>query len=417
MDLDVRHPRALLAHHVDGAGSGVEHRQDGAAGVAEGGVAGLAHAVVVEHRPGHGRVPVGEAEVAEPAGGRALQPAQVLHLQLDDRRLVRLGRGAPRLEGGVLGRRHVAVEEQLLARVPVEQPVPVEVGPARRVHEVGRLGHGLRAELGDEAGEARHRAQARREPVERPVVPAEVEVGVGPRAPEAREHARVRVDGTARVSAVQGPRHRAVEHVLVPRRQQHRRPQPQHLAPADGLPRLHVDGERLVVRAPQHDARVVAEEVDHGARLAHRGLAHAPAVAPLQREVLPEEEARIVGGVVQLRAGHVGVHAQQVEVGVEREVDVAPHLGRGRLRQLHARRPLVRSHDEERLAVHLQLPPPPAHLAERGAHRARGRWARRRPRRRPRGRSGAGRRDGGATTAAGGRRRSSIAGGSRPRRG
>src|SRR5918994_1543345 len=83
-----------------------------------------------------------------------------------------------------------AVEPPLLARVAREQPVPVEIGPALRFHERGRLGDGLGAELGDEARKSRNGAERRREAVELAVVPAEVEVRVGTGAPEAGQDAR-----------------------------------------------------------------------------------------------------------------------------------------------------------------------------------------------------------------------------------
>ena len=89
---------------------------------------------------------------------------------------------------------------------------------------------------------------------------------------------------------------------------------------------LQVDRERLVVRAPEDDARVVAEQVDHLPRLAHGFLAGAARVAPLQREVLPEEQAGLVGRVVQLGPGDVRVDAEQVEVRLDREVDVPDEL-------------------------------------------------------------------------------------------
>ena len=132
------------------------------------------------------------------------------------------------------------------------------------------------------------------------MVPPEVEVCVGAGAPEAGEHARVGVDGATRVGAVQRARDRAVEHVLVPGRQQHRATQPHLGARRQGLAGCDVDRERLVVGAPQHDARVMSEHVDHRARLTHCGLADAARVAPLEREVLPEKETGVVGRLVQL---------------------------------------------------------------------------------------------------------------------
>ena len=105
------------------------------------------------------------------------------------------------------------------------------------------------------------------------------------------------------------------------------------------------------MRAPERDARVVAEQVDHLARLAHRLLAGAARVAPLQREVLPEQEAGRVGRVVELGPGHVRVDAEQVEVGVDRELHVAGQL-RGRSpRRAPCGSALVRAHREDALAV------------------------------------------------------------------
>ena len=175
------------------------------------------------------------------------------------------------------------------------------------MHEVRGVRYGLRAELGDEPGEARHRAQRRREAVHPAVVPTEVEVRVGAATADAREHARVRVDGPRRVGLVQRARDGAVEHVLVPRRQEHRRAGTGDRPRLDRLTGLEVDRERLVVRAPDRDARVVAEEVDHLARLADGLLARPARVSPLEREVLPEQQAGGVGRVVELGPGDVRV--------------------------------------------------------------------------------------------------------------
>src|SRR5262249_52107880 len=149
---------------------------------------------------------------------RVLEPPEILDLQLDERRLVGLRRGAPAVEGLVLGGRNVTVEVPLLTRVVREQVVPVEGGPPLRLHEGGGAGDGLGAELGYEPGEQGDGAQRGGKAVEGTVVPAEVEVRVGAGAAEAREHTRVRVDGAARIGAVQRAGDRAVEHVLVPSR-------------------------------------------------------------------------------------------------------------------------------------------------------------------------------------------------------
>ena len=80
---------------------------------------------------------------------------------------------------------------------------------------------------------------------------------------------------------------------------------------------------------------------DYGlARLAGGLLAQAACVAPLQREVLPQQQAVAVGRGVQLGPGHVGVHAQQVEPGLLGEDDVALELvGRRLGRAACGRRP------------------------------------------------------------------------------
>ena len=99
---------------------------------------------MVEHGPRDRRVAVGEAEVAEPAGGVVLEPAEVLDLQLDQRGLVVLGRVPPGAERLEQRGRDVLVEVALLERVVLEEVVPVEIGPALGVHEPGGLGDGLR---------------------------------------------------------------------------------------------------------------------------------------------------------------------------------------------------------------------------------------------------------------------------------
>ena len=112
---------------------------------------------------------------------------------------------------------------------------------------------------------------------------------------------------------------------------------------------------------------MVAEQVDHLARLADRLLARAARVAPLQREVLPQQQPGGVGGVVELGAGDVGVDAQEVEVRVLGELDVAGELGRGRVGERHAGRAVVRAHQEDPLAVDVPLPVVDRHVPKRGA--------------------------------------------------
>ena len=87
-------------------------------------------------------------------------------------------------------------------------------------------------------------------------------------------------------------------------------------------------GDRLVVGAPLHDRRVVAERVDGLAGLAHGLPADLAGVAPLQREVLQQQHAELVGGAVQLVVGDVRLHAQHVEPGLDGQLDVAADLGR-----------------------------------------------------------------------------------------
>ena len=128
-----------------------------------------------------------------------------------------------------------------------------------------------------------------------------------------------------------------------------------------------LDGHRLVVAAPDGDRRVVAEQLDGGVGLAHGLLADATGVAPLQGEVLPEQEAPLVGRVVELGSGDVGVDAEEVEPGVEGQIDVAGQLCRGGLGQRHAGRPLVRALEEEALAVDRRDPAPHPDLAQAGA--------------------------------------------------
>ena len=138
-------------------------------------------------------------------------------------------------------------------------------------------------------------------------------------------------DRAGLVGLLERPLDPAVEDRLVPRRQ---------LLAGDVL-----DG-RLAHRSPSIEVRrptgslwahhtaidgMVAEQVDRLAGLAHGLLADRAGVAPLQREVLPHQHAELVGGVVQLGAGDVAVHAQQVEAGLAGQLDVAAHLGRRRV--------------------------------------------------------------------------------------
>ena len=131
---------------------------------------------------------------------------------------------------------------------------------------------------------------------------------------------------------------------------------------------LDVDGDRHVVPAPERDRRVVTEQVDRLARLADRLLAHTAGVSPLQRHLLPQEEPRLVGGVVELGPRDMCVHAEQVETRVDREVHVTRDLVRSRLADRHARRPVVRALEEEPLAVHRHDPVAHRHGPEPHPH-------------------------------------------------
>ena len=112
----------------------------------------------------------------------------------------------------------------------------------------------------------------------------------------------------------------------------------------------------------------MAELVDGLACLAHRLLANRAGVSPLQREVLPQQHAELVGRVVQLGPRDVPVNAQQIETGVAGQLHVARELGRRRVAQRHAGGSQVRTLDEHRLAVDREDPVLQHYLAEPGAY-------------------------------------------------
>ena len=95
--------------------------------------------------------------------------------------------------------------------------------------------------------------------------------------------------------------------------------------------------------------------------------ADAAGVGAVQRHVLPHEQARLVGRVVQLRPGDVRVDAHQVEAGLHGEVDVAPQLGGRGLAERHAGRAEVGALEEQPLAVHRRHPAPHADRPQAGA--------------------------------------------------
>ncbi len=65
-----------------------------------------------------------------------------------------------------------------------------------------------------------------------------------------------------------------------------------------------------------------AEELDHCARLTRGLAAHAARVAALHREVLPQQQAGVVGRLVERGRSDVGVYAEEVEMRVDRTLHV-----------------------------------------------------------------------------------------------
>ncbi len=121
------------------------------------------------------------------------------------------------------------------------------------------------------------------------------------------------------------------------------------------------------MRAPQEHARPVSQEVDHRACLASGLLPHAPRVAALHREVLPEEQARLVSGVIQGVGRNVRMDAQEIEVRFDRAVDVPAHDGVVDVAGERARRSVARAFEEQPFTVHEELPVATPHLAKRRA--------------------------------------------------
>ena len=222
-----------------------------------------------------------------------------------------------------------------LHAVVLGEVVPVEVAATARAASTPRSsGTDCAPNAETKRPEPGHGADRGRDAGERAVAPTEPEVRVVARARAAHDRAGA-------VGACDRTRGRTVEHLLAPRR--HRRVRERACR--------RVVAERCVVRAPHHDRRVVAEQLDHRARLA-RGLpAHAARVPALHREVLPEQEPGLVGRVVERRRRDVGVHAEEVEVRVDRAVDVgAEELVVG-LAEQRARRRVARALQEHALAV------------------------------------------------------------------
>ena len=138
------------------------------------------------------------------------------------------------------------------------------------------------------------------------MVPTEEDVGVGAARADVGQHAGVGDDGPGRVGLLEGAFDRTVQHRLVEAGQLLGREVSQGIDVV-ARARLDVEGHRLVVAAPHADARMVAQQADRLAGLAHRLLAHAAGVAPLQRQVLPEQQSVAVGRVVQLGPRHMTV--------------------------------------------------------------------------------------------------------------
>ena len=72
---------------------------------------------------------------------------------------------------------------------------------------------------------------------------------------------------------------------------------------------------------------MVTDGVDGLAGLVDGAMTNAAAVAPLQREVLEQQHAELVGGVVQGVGRDVRLDAQAVETRLDGELDVASDVG------------------------------------------------------------------------------------------
>ena len=115
---------------------------------------------------------------------------------------------------------------------------------------------------------------------------------------------------------------------------------------------------------------MVPELVDRRPGLGDRLRPHRAGVSPLQREVLEQQHAELVGGVVRRLRGDVAVHAQRVEPGLDRQLDVAAGVVIADLGERDARRQQVGALDEQPLAVDRAGPVVPRHVAQPGPARA-----------------------------------------------
>ena len=151
-------------------------------------VAALLAPLVIEDRPRHRRVAVGEAEVAEPAGWRVLETAQVLDLELNERCLVRLSSTVRHTSNVGEGANSTTQSKISLFEHLVDAGAGSQLSSGRRFrpHERHGVRDGLEAEArSTKRAKTRYSTKRRRRAVELRRVPAEVEVRVGAGATEA----------------------------------------------------------------------------------------------------------------------------------------------------------------------------------------------------------------------------------------
>ena len=199
------------------------------------------------------------------------------------------------------------------------------------------------------------------------MVPTEREVAVGPvELGEVGEHPRVGDHLPGAVGALEGAFHPPVEHGPIPARQLRARDGAGPVRPA---PRAigGIDGVGVVVCVPQRDRRVVAERVDRRAGLGDRLFTNRSRMATDQREVLEQQQAELVGGVVHLAIGDVAVYPQCIEAEFDRGGEIAPDaLGRG-IGGQRVDRQEVGPLEEDPFAVDAARPVVPRDLPEPGA--------------------------------------------------
>ena len=323
----------------------------GAQACGHGAVAGLGLALVVEDRPAHRRLGVGQQEQAEPAGRAVLEPAQGLDVMAEQRWPGSPGWRPASRRRSATGRAGPAASKMARCRAWWAS----RWSQSRSGQRSGCMNSAVsgtawapnsltkRARTGRRASRA---GKSRSSPWYQPKyrwlsVP---QAGWG-RMPEWA------TTGPRPVGPLQGPADRAVEAGLVPAGQHLAGDQagdrPGRQRPAPGV---SVDRQRLVVAAPQGDRRMVAEQRDGLAGLGHGLAAHLP-VAPLQRQVLPDQHALAIGRLVELGPGDVGVDPQQVQAGLAGQGHVAGQLVAGGLGQGPAGRAAVGALEEQALAV------------------------------------------------------------------